>query len=115
MLQSPTAALRQEGTTDLNRTLKKRMGPLLTTSAGLNRHLVCKIHVFSTVGLAAKVLICVWSPTTMARSYRQKLWKEVSRRRTVSGEQHPKTSAGRPGKGAPMMTIIRTAEGVQGA
>jgi len=76
MLQLWSQVLRQEGTTDLNRTLKKRMGPLLTTSAVLNRHLVRKIHVFPTVGLAAKVLICVWSPGTMVRSHRQKLWNE---------------------------------------
>lgn len=55
MLQSPTAALRQEGTLDLNRTLKKRMNPSRFTSPALHRAHARIRHVFSTVGLAAKV------------------------------------------------------------
>ncbi len=40
--------------------------------------------------------------------YSQKLWNEGRRWRTFPGEQNPNTPAGRPGKGTPMMTIVRT-------
>ncbi len=38
---------------------------LLITSAVLHGHHVREMHVFLTVDLSAKVLICVWSPGTM--------------------------------------------------
>ncbi len=38
----------------------------------------------------------------------------MSRWRTFPGEENPNTPAGRPGKGTPMMTIVRTQDAAQG-
>lgn len=57
MLQSPTAALRQEGTTDLNRTLKKRMKPSLVDVAVSHTHLVREGQVFLSDSLSPKIFL----------------------------------------------------------